>query len=269
MYASPYPFRTGEACAPPYRGDDYGAVRASLRWPRGVERYQVGTARARHRHFRAHASVVLETGFLQTGYAGRFRLEPGDILIQPTLDRHHSRTFPDRAARVLHLPWQFEPGLGGVHRVSGLDAVVREAWRDPWQSSALLADLIGSAAPESPPIWDWPDLLAGELRKGPVEIAEWSMRHGLARESVARGFHRTFGVSPTSFACELRARRAWLRVIGGRDSLAGIAADTGFADQSHMTRAIHTLTGAPPDAWRRRLPVSGEPGCEHRCPFDA
>lgn len=268
MYASPYPFRKSDGVETPRMSDHDLAVRASLRWPRGVERYAPGTARARHRHFRAHASVVLETGFLQTGYAGRFTLEAGDVLIQPTLDRHHSRTFAHRGARVLHLPWRFEEGLGGVYRVPELDAVVREAWRDPWHSSLLLAHLIGQDAPAAPPLSDWPDMLANDLREGPVEISEWSMRHGLARETVARGFHRAFGVSPTSFACELRARRAWLRVVGGAESLAAIAFDTGYADQPHMTRAIHGLTGNPPDAWRKRLSGPITNGLQP-CPFDA
>lgn len=269
MYASPYPFRTPTGGVLPPGAPADREVRASLRWPRGVERYAPGTSRARHRHFRAHASVVLETGFLQTGYAGRFRLEPGDVLIQPTLDRHHSRTFANRGARVLHLPWRFDAGLGGVHRIEGLDLVVREALRDPWQSSVLLGALIGDRAPAAPPLLDWPDLLANDLRERPVEISEWSQRHGLARETVARGFHRAFGVSPTSFACELRARRAWLRVVDSREPLAAIAADMGFADQPHMTRAIHGLTGDPPDAWRRRL--LGAPGTIRlqRCPFEA
>ena len=35
--------------------------------------------------------------------------------------------------------------------------------------------------------------------------------------------------------------------------LAEIAAETGFADQPHMTRAITALTGAPPRAWRGAL----------------
>jgi AraC-like DNA-binding protein len=46
--------------------------------------------------------------------------------------------------------------------------------------------------------------------------------------------------------------RAWL-ALAGRRPLADIAAETGFADQPHMTRAITALTGVSPRAWRRAL----------------
>jgi AraC-like DNA-binding protein len=35
-------------------------------------------------------------------------------------------------------------------------------------------------------------------------------------------------------------------------SLAAIAAECGFADQPHLTRAVASLTGCPPGFWRRR-----------------
>ena len=75
--------------------------------------------------------------------------------------------------------------------------------------------------------------------------------NGLARETVSRGFAAAYGATPSVLRAELRARFAWLRITRGSDGLCNIAADTGFADQAHMTRWIHRITGAPPAAWRR------------------
>lgn len=219
----------------------------------GFERYDTGSLAPRHGHLSAHVSITLASGDVQNGYAGRLRLVPGDVLVQPALDRHANETPHPRGAHVLHLPWRMETEFRGVYHLSSIDLVIREAERDPRAATGLLAELIDDAVPEPVPIWDWPDLLAADLRSGLVGIDDWARAHGLARETVSRGFRRAFGVSPRAFAGELHARSAWLRVISGSEPLAEIAADTGFADQSHMTRAIAAVTGAPPGAWRHMV----------------
>jgi AraC-like DNA-binding protein len=99
---------------------------------------------------------------------------------------------------------------------------------------------------------DWPDLLLTELaRNASTEIGAWAEVNGLARETVSRGFATAYGITPSVLRAELRARAAWLRITRGSDCLCRIAADTGFADQAHMTRWIHRITGAPPAVWRR------------------
>jgi AraC-like DNA-binding protein len=85
-----------------------------------------------------------------------------------------------------------------------------------------------------------------------MEIGEWAEANGLARETVSRGFTAAYGVSPSVLRAELRARWAWLRITRGSECLCRIAADAGFADQAHMTRWVHRITGAPPAVWRRK-----------------
>lgn len=253
MLAKSYPFRPDVAIPWEHlRGPD-SALPNRPHVPYVIERFPPGFVLPRHNHFESHVSVILEAGVFQCGYSGRFHLEPGDVLIQPTLDRHQSSAFASRDARVLHLPWTFEPGLGGVFRVNSIDVVIHTASRDPWRAAGELADSIGDAQNVPAPILDWVEMLADDLRREPVRINIWAEQHGLARETVARGFQRAFGVSPSAFGSELRARRAWARTITTRAPLAGIAVDCGFADESHMTRAVHALTGLPPDAWRRHL----------------
>lgn len=216
----------------------------------GFERLPADHDLPRHAHFAAYVTVVLDGGYAQAAYAGRMTLRPGDVLIQPTLDRHASR-MTGQALHLLRLTWAAETSLGGVYRPRGVDQVIRAARRDPTEATALLAEQI--SGPPQPAIQaDWPDLLAQALSGSePPRIGVWAEAHGLARETVARGFARRFGVTPHRFAAELRARRAWLGIVSGDGSLAGLAAELGYADQPHMTRAVRALTGATPSAWRQ------------------
>jgi AraC-like DNA-binding protein len=182
------------------------------------------------------------------------RLVPGDVLVQPTLDRHDSRTRRGSGLHLLRLEWQLDPGVGGVYRLDDVDQVIRTARRDPHEASLLLLHLVAEAQRQPVLKEDWPDLLAQTLTGSiACPIGSWAQSVGLARETVARGFFKVFGASPRTFGAELKARAAWLRAVQGTESLAAIAADLGFADQPHMTRAVSALTGAPPHAWRRCL----------------
>jgi AraC-like DNA-binding protein len=157
-------------------------------------------------------------------------------------------------ARLLRLPWRREDGLGGVHRPAGLDLIVRAAARDLAEASAMLAAAVDAAPRAEPLVEDWADVLAGALRGDPaLRIGRWAEAAGVTRETVSARFRGAYGVAPARFRVEFKAREAWLRATGSRVGLAAIAADLGFADQPHMTRAVRAATGDTPASWRRRL----------------
>jgi len=62
----------------------------------------------------------------------------------------------------------------------------------------------------------------------------------------SRAFTRSVGVSPYRYVVHLRLRRAVEMVRNGKLSLAEIAAKTGFADQSHLTRWVRRVYGVSP-----------------------
>jgi AraC-like DNA-binding protein len=216
----------------------------------GRERIAAFRAMPRHRHREAYALVCLAGSFEQTSYAGRVTARAGQLLIQPTLDCHANATTAG-GAEILRLPWPCEEGLGARYLLDDPDALARLAGHDPLAASrAAMAGLAGKA-PLPPRRDSWCDALAADLTApGPLCLADWAALHGLAPDTLARGFARLYGTTPAHFRFELKVRRAWL-ALAGRTPLADIAAETGFADQPHMTRAIHALTGAPPRAWRR------------------
>ena len=101
--------------------------------------------------------------------------------------------------------------------------------------------------PSSARLNDWPDLLAAALAADPgLGLAEWADRMGIAPQSLSRGFRRAFGTSPKRYRLELRAQHALHRLPGWQGSMAALAAETGFADQAHLTRALVDLTGLTP-----------------------
>ncbi len=215
----------------------------------GCERWMAGVTVPRHRHATAYAAIVLAGGYEESGNRGRFRVGPGDVLFHGAFDCHLDR-FGAVGARIFNLvmPNVIEPRLTVAH-LPDADRIVRTAERDPCVAAETL---LAEAASIHNASLDWQDVLAAELAEAKtVLLGAWASRYGLAAETVSRGFEKLFGVPPRVYRAELRARRALARVAGGVESLAEIAADTGFADQAHMTRAIVALTGAPPTTWRR------------------
>lgn len=111
--------------------------------------------------------------------------------------------------------------------------------------------LLAAARPGDARLDDAPDRLAATLSvEDPVSLTVWSDAHGVTRETAWRWFTAAYGVGPARYRVEARARRAWRRLTGGDEPLAGIALSEGFADQAHMSRDVRALTGRPPGAWR-------------------
>lgn len=218
----------------------------------GIETLKSSFTLPRHRHLQPYVTVVIEGCLEEAGYNGRIRAGAGDILIHPQLDCHaNPRVLA--GLRIVRLPWEDPAILSGIFHLDDVGEIVRVAEKDSTQASLLLSELLRLRIAASPRLRnDWPDMLASDLTStAPMPIGAWARSHQLAPETVSRGFTLAYGVSAEVFKAESRARRAWLRITNGRDELATIAAETGFADQAHMTRWIQRISGAPPQTWRR------------------
>jgi AraC-like DNA-binding protein len=211
----------------------------------------------RHRHLHAYATVVLAGSFEESGYIGRIRATTGDVLIHPALDCHANQMV-SAGVKLIRLDWPDASGIGGLYHLRDVDELARIAEHDVIDATLLLKRVLRENGLSSPGQKnDWPDLLLADLaRNASTEIGVWAEVNGLARETVSRGFTAAYGIAPSVLRAELRTRAAWLRITRGSDCLCRIAAETGFADQAHMTRWIHRVTGAPPAAWRRKAPAA-------------
>jgi AraC-like DNA-binding protein len=76
---------------------------------------------------------------------------------------------------------------------------------------------------------------------------------GVSPHHLSRVFHAHTGHTIAQHRLMLRSREALQRIAEGEDSLARLAAELGFADQSHLTRAIRRQTGRTPGQLRRLL----------------
>jgi AraC family transcriptional regulator len=74
---------------------------------------------------------------------------------------------------------------------------------------------------------------------------------GFSKAHFTRLFKSTMGVSPYRYVLSKRVDAASDLVKNSTDSLAEIAAQSGFASQSHMTDAFSRVLGMPPGALRR------------------
>ena len=98
---------------------------------------------------------------------------------------------------------------------------------------------------------------------GIVAATRWLARHPAGRiaeltallDTGPRQLHRRFtaavGYGPKTLQRVLRLQRA-LALAARSPSLAGLAADAGYADQAHMSREVQALTGQSPGALLRR-----------------
>jgi AraC-like DNA-binding protein len=76
---------------------------------------------------------------------------------------------------------------------------------------------------------------------------------GVSPHHLSRIFRAAAGHTLARHRMRLRVRAALERLAGGERSLARLAADLGFADQSHLCRVIRSETGHTPSALRRAL----------------
>jgi AraC-like DNA-binding protein len=224
-------------------------VKVFSRIVNGRDEWHPNARAPRHHHDQAYAAVVLAGSYEECGSVGRFRVGPGDVVLHARFEAHLDR-FSHKGARILNLVdtgWSFRKG--NVAQVANADAIARTAETDPMSANLQLREQLIEAA-HSPD--DWPDMLAADILCDPqLAIGTWADTHGLAAETVSRGFRKAFGLTPAGFRAEARTRYALDAIVGSAESLASVAVRCGFADQAHMSRAVRTLTGKAPAYWRR------------------
>jgi AraC-like DNA-binding protein len=144
----------------------------------------------------------------------------------------------------------FERVAGAVDDGTRLDVVqswVRER-----------ADSTGHRAPRPEVARAWELLHASGGRCRVDHVAREVM---LSPRQLRTLVEREVGLSPKQLARGFRFSAVIGRLAAGERNLAGIAAETGYADQSHLTREFRQMAGCSPTAWlaeeRRNLQDGG------------
>ena len=85
-----------------------------------------------------------------------------------------------------------------------------------------------------------------------LTLAELSLVAGVSPYHFARTFKRATGVTPHQYVLGARIDRAKSLLLQGKLTIAEIASQVGFFDQSHLTRSFKRLVGVTPHALLRQ-----------------
>ena len=85
-----------------------------------------------------------------------------------------------------------------------------------------------------------------------IEVADIATQLGLSISQLQREFSRLFGITPNQYIREVRVGVARHMLETSDESIASIAADCGFYDQSHLSRQFKATTGLTPKAYREQ-----------------
>jgi AraC-like DNA-binding protein len=96
-------------------------------------------------------------------------------------------------------------------------------------------------------------LRSARASDGTATVADLAADVEMSARSLRRLFRERVGISPKVYLRALRLREALNRVWATDASLAQIAFDTGYADQSHFTREAVDLAGMSPGVARDLL----------------
>lgn len=241
---------------------------------------------ARHTHD-GYAVGVIERGALRFRYRGEtVRADAGSINLVIPGEAHDGqaageqgwayRMFYLRAGTMLDIAREMaaKPGLPhfrpGVLRDRALAALV-------WRAHALARDASAPAMAKETCVrrmlaawverhadgsWRWPEpgreptavrrareLIHARLRED-ISLAELAQAAGLSPFHLARVFERATGLPPHAYLVQERVRVA-RDMLAGPLPLAQVAAEAGFADQSHLTRAFKRRYGLTPGRYRK------------------
>ncbi len=229
-----------------------------------------------HAHSSPYLCLVLE-GRWNEGYEGGTRhCSTRTVIYHPAGEVHWDR-FTEHGGRVFAI----ELGEGWLDRVGEMTRVLQEprvftTGIVPWaamrirdesrrqdQASAILIEglmlellgmlqrevsaLTAHAAPRWLTVIE--DILRDEFR-APPSLAALAPLVGVHPIHIARTFRARHGFAVAEYVARVRVEHATRLIAQTQRSLAEVAAEVGFCDQSHLTRAFHRIVGTTPARYR-------------------
>jgi AraC family transcriptional regulator len=225
--------------------------------------YPAAGRHAPHAHDLHQISFVL-AGRLEERVEGRSWLAASGMRGGKPAGARHSDAWGAEGALVftLHLEdtsgAHFEPGWAPLPSHSQVAALIRHFVRGDGESREEAAhDLIaldtGAASAEAPPHWLECVREAMHDSRGRMTVAEMAAGAEVHRAHLARLFRHHYGVPPSLYRRRVLIGRAAEALARTDVPVAGIAADAGFCDQSHLSRALVAELGLTPARLRALL----------------
>ena len=242
-----------------------------------------------HIHGLATLTLLLE-GTFEERYPGRSGTTclASSALYRPPEEPHADR-FGREGARnlVVEIPWALLERLNGrsgafagvtERRDATVHLIARKMYHEfqvaddgtplglEGLTLELLAHLTRAASPGWPagPMVPWlaraRDLLHDRFRSRGLRIFELAGELDVHPVALARAFRARFRSTPGEYLRQLRLAWAIAELTEGPRSIAEIAIEAGFTDQSHFTRVFRRACGETPAAFRRSVrPAPGPP----------
>ena len=183
-------------------------------------------------------AIGVDATLASTVHGGEPDLPVGAIPISPTLDLAH-RTLLAQARRGDDRHQLYERALRLITAVVESASPGRVASGSP--GGARVRHALAAAAREA--LADRPERTLTELAR---ELS-------VSPHHLSRVFSASTGHTISRHRMRLRTRAALERLAAGDNDLARLAADLGFADQSHLCRVVRSESGVPPSVLRRLL----------------
>ncbi|WP_246257933.1 AraC family transcriptional regulator [Amycolatopsis anabasis] len=114
----------------------------------------------------------------------------------------------------------------------------RFAWIDGWLTGRCAA----ASRVDAEVAWAWHQIVAG---RGAIRIEHLAAELGWSRKRLWSRFQSQLGLPPKRAAKLVRFDHAVHHLVAGQDA-AGVAADGGYTDQSHLHRDVLAFTGLTP-----------------------
>ncbi|MFT4113038.1 helix-turn-helix domain-containing protein [Silvibacterium sp.] len=204
---------------------------------------------------------------LDAGTRDRLRWAAGSRRLVVTVDP----AMVQRAAQELHMPistgfanrWNFED-----RQLRLLLTEIDREMSSGWETGALYGDLLGmsltvallrkyGAAHTAVPRVSNRQMrrvidFIHEHSHAALRLEQLAEIAGMSVFHFARSFREATGLTPHRYVMGERIRRARILLERGSQSMAEIAAETGFATSQHFARAFRGITGLSPTAWRQQ-----------------
>ncbi|MDP9309071.1 MAG: AraC family transcriptional regulator [Actinomycetota bacterium] len=220
-----------------------------------------------------YLAVVLEGGLVKSFPRRALELKRASAVAIPQAATHGAR-FGSAGARILIVRPRSasDPVAGCFDRIAELRG--REltwlAWRlagelraedaaAPLAAEGFALELLAATTRETraerpharPPAWlrAAEELLRARLAER-IGLAELAETVGVHPAYLSRAFRAHYGLSVGEYGRRLRLAWAAAELAGSETPLAEIAANAGFADQSHFTRVFRRHVGATPARYR-------------------
>jgi len=233
-----------------------------------------------HNHPRATVAVILRGGFDGTTRGGSHPCPTGSMLTEPAGEDHGNRFAPAGATVLVVQPdparaellepfaalldrfdYQQNGFVGGLARRASNELNAGDAVA-PFALEGLILELLATAARvrnpngsrigRRPPPWldEARDLL--QARPGEnLRVSEVAEVIGVHPVHLTRTFRIHYGVTVGAYLRNLRLEQAARALADSMSTIADIAAQAGFYDQSHFTRTFKRKFGLTPQEYRR------------------